>query len=425
MVRGRGRGRPRGELEGHDRVVEMITNLQRRLEEQDRRLEEQEAEIKNLRQQLDQRDELLQPEAKDEQDLAPLPAPPAPRQMEVRHEPLYERFRRMRPPEFHGSIDPLVAEEWLSSIQTILDVMDLKDSEKVLCASYVLKKDARYWWETVKLRRTVQEMTWNDFISEYNLKYYNRMAMIALENEFINLKQGAMSVTEALRKFDQLARLFPFLVPTEEERVRRMLEILQPELALVIESGHNPPTTMAECVERALRAEYRLAQVKEERNRIFDAKKIQKGKRPKKIFKKRPKLESKPLPLKLNKRKGNIQGQWNKKNQPNKKNPVAVLNCKKCGKNHWGQCMAGTNFFCFKCWKKGHFARHCYSKLDLEDKQGQHRAPRQQFYAMQAKLEGPAISQARIEAPEPIAWINNFTNNGNGAEAGTSNSVTG
>ncbi|KAL5543368.1 hypothetical protein UlMin_007152 [Ulmus minor] len=36
-----------------------------------------------------------------------------------------------------------------------------------------------------------------------------------------------MSVTEAVRKFDQLARLCPYLVPTEEERVRRMLEMFQ------------------------------------------------------------------------------------------------------------------------------------------------------------------------------------------------------
>ncbi|KAL5574614.1 hypothetical protein UlMin_016313 [Ulmus minor] len=130
------------------------------------------------------------------------------------------------------SSDPLVAEEWLSSIQTILDFMHLNEREKVLCATYVLKKDARYWWETVKMRRNVQDMTWDEFIVEFNQKYYNRMAMRAQQNEFINIKQGSMSVTEAVRKFDQLARLCPFLVRTEEERVRRMLEMFCPELQL-------------------------------------------------------------------------------------------------------------------------------------------------------------------------------------------------
>ena len=57
---------------------------------------------------------------------------------------LYEKFRRMRAPEFEGSFDPLVADEWLSSLQVILDFMNLTDQEKVRCASFVLKKDARY-----------------------------------------------------------------------------------------------------------------------------------------------------------------------------------------------------------------------------------------------------------------------------------------
>ena len=38
-----------------------------------------------------------------------------------------------------------------------------------------------------------------------------------------------MSVTEAVAKFNQLARLCPLLVPTEEERVRRMMEMFKLE----------------------------------------------------------------------------------------------------------------------------------------------------------------------------------------------------
>ena len=68
---------------------------------------------------------------------------------------LYERFRRMRAADFEGSSDPLVADEWLSGLQVILDFMNLTDQEKVKCASFVLKKDARYWWETIVLRRDV------------------------------------------------------------------------------------------------------------------------------------------------------------------------------------------------------------------------------------------------------------------------------
>ena len=55
------------------------------------------------------------------------------------------------------------------------------------------------------------------------------------------------------------------------------MEMFCPKLAVVIDSGDNPPTIFAECVDKALRAEYRLTQAKEEWNRIFEARKNQKG----------------------------------------------------------------------------------------------------------------------------------------------------
>ena len=82
-----------------------------------------------------------------------------------------------------------------------------------------------------------------------------------------------MTVMNACRKFDRLARLCPQLVPTEMERVRRMLVMFRPEIDTVVDSGERPPTTVADCVGRAVRAEYHLAQAKEERTKFWDAKK--------------------------------------------------------------------------------------------------------------------------------------------------------
>ncbi|GMN47762.1 hypothetical protein TIFTF001_016940 [Ficus carica] len=151
--------------------------------------------MQNLCEQLAQQNqEVPSPPAVPAQPVVPaVPAAQA-AQPVIRQKSLYERFR-------------------------LLNFMDLTDQEKVFCASYVMKKDARYRWETVQMRRNVLEMTWNDFIQKFNDKFYNRMAMKAQQNEFNNIKQGTMSVTEAVRKFDQLARLCPHLVPTEDERL--------------------------------------------------------------------------------------------------------------------------------------------------------------------------------------------------------------
>ena len=73
-----------------------------------------------------------------------------------------------------------------------------------------------------------------------------------------------MMVTEAVVKYNQLTQLCPHLVPTKEVRVRQMMEIFKSELVMAIENGNQPSITVADCLERAVRAEYHLTQVKEE-----------------------------------------------------------------------------------------------------------------------------------------------------------------
>ena len=84
----------------------------------------------------------------------------------------------MKPTEFAGSIDPLEAEEWISSMETILDFMQLNDQERVACASFMPKKDARHWWATIKMTRYVEAMTLADFVREFNQKYYNSVILL-------------------------------------------------------------------------------------------------------------------------------------------------------------------------------------------------------------------------------------------------------
>ena len=67
-----------------------------------------------------------------------------PQPQPMRREYLCERLCKMKPPLFEGSTNPLDAEEWLSTMETILDFMELKDDEKIICAAYVLRKKARY-----------------------------------------------------------------------------------------------------------------------------------------------------------------------------------------------------------------------------------------------------------------------------------------
>ncbi|GMN33621.1 hypothetical protein TIFTF001_044817, partial [Ficus carica] len=155
----------------------------------------------------------------------------------VREDLLYERFRRMKAPEFEGPTDPIAADNWLIDIQVILDFIRLTEREKVICASFALKKDARHWWMTVQMRRDVTAMSWQDFVTEFRAMYYNREILAVQQDEFTNFRQGSMTVMEAIQKFEQLARLCPDLVPSEMEKVRRMMKMLRTDIAKQVSAG--------------------------------------------------------------------------------------------------------------------------------------------------------------------------------------------
>ncbi|GMN69425.1 hypothetical protein TIFTF001_038475 [Ficus carica] len=245
-------------------LATIVANLQRQLLEQQQ-------EMNRLREQLSQINQRhpvnevpppnnrvppmvppvpdVHPEAQPEVTMAPVGAqvnlPP------VREDLLYEQFRRMKAPEFEGPTDPIAANNWLIDIQVILDFMWLTEQEKA--------------------------MSWQDFVTEFRAMYYNREILAAQQDEFTSLKQGSMTVMEAVKKFEQLARLCLELVPNETEKVRRMMKMFRTDIAKQVSVGSSPPTLVSDCVSRAIRAEYWINQDNEARVQIFKAKKEEKA----------------------------------------------------------------------------------------------------------------------------------------------------
>ncbi|GMN65394.1 hypothetical protein TIFTF001_034470 [Ficus carica] len=137
----------------------------------------------------------------------------------VREDLLYEQFRRMKMPEFEGSTDPIAADNWLIDIQVILDFIRLTEQEK-------------------------------DFVTEFRTIYYNGEILASQQDEFTNLKQGSMTVMEAVKKFEQLARLCPELVPSETEKVRRMMKMFRTDISKQVSAGSSPPTLVSDCLSK-------------------------------------------------------------------------------------------------------------------------------------------------------------------------------
>ncbi|GMN24210.1 hypothetical protein TIFTF001_040548 [Ficus carica] len=106
---------------------------------------------------------------------------------------------------------------------------------------------------------------------------YEREILAAQQDEFTSLRQGTMTVMEAINKFEQLARLCPELVPGETEKVRLMMKMFRSDIAKQVSAGDSPPTRVSDCISRTIRAEYWINRDKEERAQFFKAKKEEKA----------------------------------------------------------------------------------------------------------------------------------------------------
>ena len=105
----------------------------------------------------------------------------------------------MKPPSFEGYANSFSAEESLSSMETILDFMELNDRERIIYVAYMLKRETHYWWESVKTRINVCKMYWADFVYEFNKMFFNPTSLSTQKTEFLNFDN--MIVAEAIKKF--------------------------------------------------------------------------------------------------------------------------------------------------------------------------------------------------------------------------------
>ena len=66
-----------------------------------------------------------------------------PRAVALGLKPASERFMNRNPLVFEGTVDPVVAEEWISMMEKIFEFVQIEDEEKVKCVVYMLRKYAR------------------------------------------------------------------------------------------------------------------------------------------------------------------------------------------------------------------------------------------------------------------------------------------
>ncbi|XP_050916491.1 uncharacterized protein LOC127131619 [Lathyrus oleraceus] len=120
-------------------------------------------------------------------------------------------FQRENPPVFKGKHDPDAALGWLKEIERIFRVMDCTPAQKVRYGTHMLAVEADDWWLETHERLTVagEVITWDVFRREFMRKYYPEDVRGKKEIEFLELKQGNMSVTNYAAKFVELSKFYP------------------------------------------------------------------------------------------------------------------------------------------------------------------------------------------------------------------------
>lgn len=162
----------------------------------------------------------------------PLP-PPRPIQVHVEGPSYSEAMRNLKEMgmEFFGGKSNLItADNWRKRLERNFNNARCPEGYRKDLAVQYLKDEALLWWDKVVDQVHGQYMlTWEDFKVEFSRKYFPREAMDRMENDFMELRQGNMTVREYEEEFNRLSR-FAGRFMDEDEPIRRFLRGMRIEL---------------------------------------------------------------------------------------------------------------------------------------------------------------------------------------------------
>ena len=115
--------------------------------------------------------------------------------------------------------NPMAAESWLLKIERVFEVLPCIEEYKVTFSTFTFEGAALVWWQLKKLMEPV--WLWPRFLEVFNDEYFLEMVRDKKTIEFLNLKQGKITVVEYNTKFMELCRYASHIVSTESRKARK------------------------------------------------------------------------------------------------------------------------------------------------------------------------------------------------------------
>ncbi|GFY91340.1 hypothetical protein Acr_07g0015360 [Actinidia rufa] len=267
----------------------------------------------------------------------------------VQHQPdATERLAALMAQYIWRPIDPLVAEEWLKKLDAIFEVMEVTDEQKLILATFMLRGEARNWWESMRRMQNAQPegvpMSWQRFVDIFNDQYFPRIYRMQKEEEFMSLKKRMMSIVEYEEKFTALSRFAPEMVRTEEMKCRRFEQGLDLQIRSRVAIEHFKKRRFDSGAGPSRQRSSNVTTTTEQRRAQTDAGSARPG---------------------SSRGGGNSRGRgsWRPPARPNtaRSGTTGGIVCYRCGiEGHMiRDCPMPWVDKCYQCGQPGHIARHC------------------------------------------------------------------
>ena len=113
----------------------------------------------------------------------------------------------------------------MDEVVKVLEAMGLSSKEKVELVAYQLNDLAHVWYEQWKEERLVREgpISWSSFKTSFLCRFFPLELRERKMQEFINIRQGSMSVKDYRVKFTQLSKHVPTMAADAISKINKFV----------------------------------------------------------------------------------------------------------------------------------------------------------------------------------------------------------
>ncbi|GJW05206.1 reverse transcriptase domain-containing protein [Tanacetum coccineum] len=136
----------------------------------------------------------------------------------------YKEFMSCQPINFKGTEGAVGLICWFERTKSVFSHRNCTEDCKVKFATGTLTEEALSWWDSFTQPIRIEEaykITWVEFKKLLIKKYYPRTEVQKMENEFYHLTVKGNHLKAYVRRFQELATLYPTMVPNS----KKMMEV--------------------------------------------------------------------------------------------------------------------------------------------------------------------------------------------------------